>query len=349
VLDINSKAFKNIKSFLKIFHLYIIEYIISISLTIFIVIPLYFNVIGFTVFLILLLITNSFTFYYLNRKKEKDLSEVIQIIENIRENKYESSNEIVLHKKLISLENSIKRMFEKSKNDIEYMKKLQRARSEFIGNVSHELRTPIFAIQGYIETLLNGAINDPRVNKNFLSKANHHTNNLNNLLNDLINISMIESGEMQMSFRYFELKPYLTTIIEELKHLAEEKNIELILNIVSNNLFIFGDKERLKQVFTNLIHNAIKYTEHGKVELIVEEHKKFVNIIISDTGIGIPEADLDRVFERFYRVDKARSRSVGGTGLGLSIVKHILEAHNTKIYVTSKLGQGSKFSFRLRK
>ncbi len=338
-----------IKSFLKIFRFYAKEYLISILLTIIVVIPLYFKLINITVFLILLFISNSLTFLYLNRKREKELSEIVQIIDNIRENKYQKSDEILLKEKLTRLENSIKRMFEKSKNDIEYMKKLQRARSEFIGNVSHELRTPIFAIQGYIETLLNGAIDDAKVNKNFLSKANQHTINLNNLLNDLINISMIESGEMQMSFRYFEIKPYLCGLVDEYRHLAEEKGIELKLNEVPEELYVLGDKERLKQVFTNLIHNAIKYTEQGRVEIIVEEEKKFVNIIIKDTGIGIPESDLDRIFERFYRVDKARSRAVGGTGLGLSIVKHILEAHNTKINVTSKLGIGSEFSFKLKK
>lgn len=339
----------NIKSFLKIFRLYYREYFISILLTIFVVIFLYFQLISLTLFIILLFISNSLTFYYLNRKREKELKEIVQIIDNIRENKYQKSDEILLKEKLNQLENSIKRMFEKSKNDIEYMKKLQRVRSEFIGNVSHELRTPIFAIQGYIETLLNGAIEDQRVNRNFLLKANQHTINLNNLLNDLINISMIESGEMQMSFRYFELKPYLTSLVEELNHLAEEKNIKLILNELPNELYVLGDKERLKQVLTNLIHNAIKYTEKGHVEIIVEQEKKCVNIIIKDTGIGIPEEDIDRIFERFYRVDKARSRAVGGTGLGLSIVKHILEAHNSKITVKSQLGVGSEFSFRLKK
>lgn len=339
----------NIKSFLKILRLYPREYTISILLTILIVIPLYFKLISLTTFILLLLISNTFTFYYLNRKREKELAEIVQIIDNIRENKYQKSEEILLKEKLINLENSIKRMFEKSKNDIEYMKKLQRIRSEFIGNVSHELRTPIFAIQGYIETLLNGAIDDPKVNKNFLSKANQHTINLNNLLNDLINISMIESGEMQMSFRYFELKPYLNSIVEELRHLAEEKGIELLIDDIPNELYVLGDKERLKQVFTNLIHNAIKYTEQGNVQIRIEEEKKYVTILIKDTGIGIPETDIDRIFERFYRVDKARSRAVGGTGLGLSIVKHILEAHNSKISVVSKLGYGSEFSFKLKK
>lgn len=297
----------------------------------------------------IILILNLFAIVYLSRKRRKELFEIETIINNIRNNLYENANEIILSENLSSLEQAIKEMFIKSKNDIEYMRKLQRVRSEFIANVSHELRTPIFAIQGYIETLLNGAINDPNVNKNFLEKAAHHTNNLSNLLNDLINISMIESGEMQMSFRYFDLGPYINSVVDEMKYLAEEKNISLKCTPIREGLQVFGDKERLKQVLNNLIQNAIKYTEKGGVEISVEEEKKCVTIKVKDTGIGIPEDQLTRIFERFYRVDKARSRAVGGTGLGLSIVKHIIEAHNSKVEVKSKVGEGSEFSFKLKK
>lgn len=294
-------------------------------------------------------IINFLAVIYLSNKRRRELSEIETIINNIRNNYYENATEIVLSKNLSTLEQAIKEMFIKSKNDIEYMKKLQRVRSEFIANVSHELRTPIFAIQGYIETLLNGALNDSNVNRNFLEKAAHHTNNLSNLLNDLINISMIESGEMQMSFRYFDLAPYMSSIVEEMRYLAEEKNITLTLFPIREGLQVFGDKERLKQVLINLIQNAIKYTEKGGVQISVEEEKKSVTIKVKDTGIGIPEDQLNRIFERFYRVDKARSRAVGGTGLGLSIVKHIIEAHDSKVEVKSTVGVGSEFSFRLKK
>ncbi len=131
--------------------------------------------------------------------------------------------------------------------------------------------------------------------------------------------------------------------------MAQEKKIELIFHPAKEGLQLFGDKSRLKQVFINLITNAIKYTEQGKVEVLIEEDSKYGKIIIRDTGIGIPQEDIDRVFERFYRVDKARSRVVGGTGLGLAIVKHIVEAHNSRIEVKSELGVGSEFSFRLKK
>lgn len=336
------KDLKYSRNFLK-------EYLLFSLILIFLILLFQGNFQNLQLIIPIVLILNFFAIIYLSRKRRKELGEIENIINNIRNNYYQNADEIILSEILSSLEQAIKNMFIKSRNDIEYMRKLQRIRSEFIANVSHELRTPIFAIQGYIETLLNGAINDPNVNRNFLEKAAHHTDNLNNLLNDLINISMIESGEMQMSFRYFDLAPYLHSIVDEMRNLAEEKNIKLSLNEVRDGLQVFGDKERLRQVLINLIQNAIKYTEIGSVEISVEEEKKFVTIKVKDTGIGIPEDQLSRIFERFYRVDKARSRAVGGTGLGLSIVKHIIEAHDSKIEVRSKVGVGSEFSFKLKK
>ena len=279
-----------------------------------------------------------------------NISLIKKVIKNIREKKYTVSSEIELKNNYNGIETEIRLMFDRIKEDIDYLKKLEKMRTEFLGNVSHELRTPIFAIQGYIETLLNGALNDQKVNTYFLEKADFHTQNLNSLLNDLIDISMIETGEMRLSFRYFKLSEYLKAIWEEFKPMAEEKNLQLILAPVRENLDVFGDKAKLKQVFSNLIQNAIKYTETGQIEIIVEEAVKgSVKISIKDTGLGIPEEDLDRIFERFYRVDKNRSRAVGGTGLGLAIVKHILEAHNSKIQVKSVLDEGSEFYFSLKK
>jgi two-component system phosphate regulon sensor histidine kinase PhoR len=299
--------------------------------------------------IILIVVAGAIILNLIGRRRRKEIDEIKNIILSIRQNKYLSSDEIVLSQNLSGLESEIKEMFEKAKSDIEHLERLQRMRSQFLANVSHELRTPIFAIQGFIETLLNGAIDDPKVNRNFLEKANHHTVNLSNLLNDLIDISMIESGEMRMSYRYFDINTFIKTIVDEFIPLAEEKNIKLIFNSAEDGLQVFGDKEKLRQVFVNLLQNAIKYTEVGTVEILTEIEKKFVNIIIRDTGIGIPEEDIDRIFERFYRVDKARSKAVGGTGLGLAIVKHIIEAHNSRILVQSKLGEGSQFSFRLKK
>ncbi|MBK9098933.1 MAG: two-component sensor histidine kinase [bacterium] len=287
--------------------------------------------------------------YLIGRRRNKELDEIKTIINNIRKNKYNSEDEILLGSNLLSLQKAIKKMFKKEKSDIEYLQRLQKMRSQFLANVSHELRTPIFAIQGYIETLLNGAINDKNVNMHFLQKANQNTISLSNLLNDLIDISMIESGEMRMSFRYFKINDLISQVVQENKQAAESKNLSLIFYPAKDDLEVFGDKEKLKQVLVNLILNAVKYTEKGKIEVLVEEEIKHAKVIVRDTGIGIPENYLDRIFERFFRIDKARSRAEGGTGLGLAIVKHIIEAHNSKVTVTSMVGQGSEFSFLLKK
>ena len=328
---------------------YFREFILFLVLVVIIIFLLIENLPLSISLILLLIVVGIIILNFIGRRRIKEIAEIKNIISSIRQNKYESSNEIILSKHLSVLEAEIKEMFEKAKNDIEYLERLQRMRSQFLANVSHELRTPIFSIQGYIETLLNGAIDDPKVNRHFLQKATDNTVNLSNLLNDLIDISMIESGEMRMSYRYFDINSYINTILSEFSLMAEEKNIQLIFNQSENNLQVFGDKDKLHQVFVNLLQNAIKYTDEGKIEIKLEEEKKFVNISIKDTGIGIPEEDLNRIFERFYRVDKARSRAVGGTGLGLAIVKHIIEAHNSKIAVSSKLGEGSTFSFKLKK
>jgi len=299
-----------------------------------------------------ILIISLFTLvliYYLGKLRKEEINTIKEIIFKIRENKFNSPDEINLGKYLVELEGEIRSMFLRTQNDIQNLKKLEQVRTEFLGNVSHELRTPIFAIQGFIETLLNGAIDDKRVNRSFLEKAGVHTQNLNNLLNDLIDISMIESGQMKMSFRYFGISDFIQELVEEFKPLAEEKNLEIRFAYTKPTLKVYGDKNRLKQVFVNLLQNAIKYTDNGYILITVSEEGKYCKISIKDTGIGIPEADLERIFERFYRVDKARSRSVGGTGLGLAIVKHILEAHNSKIEVKSQLNEGTEFSFKLKK
>jgi len=299
--------------------------------------------------IISILVIDIVALFLIGRRRNKELDEIKTIINNIRKNKYNSEEEIELGSNLLSLQKAIKKMFKKEKSDIEYLHRLQKVRSQFLANVSHELRTPIFTIQGYIETLLNGAVNDKKVNLHFLEKANQNTISLSNLLNDLIDISMIESGEMRMSYRYFKINQLIKQVVQENKKVAEDKNLELNYIPARDDLEVFGDKEKLKQVLVNLILNAIKYTEKGKVEILVEEENKRAKVIVRDTGIGIPENYLDRIFERFFRIDKARSRSIGGTGLGLAIVKHIIEAHNSKVNVTSKEGEGSEFSFLLKK
>lgn len=275
--------------------------------------------------------------------------QVTQAIQRIIEKKYSDPSEIKLDESLFAFENGLKKILLSNREIINNLRKVEMIRTEFLGNVSHELRTPIFAIQGFIETLMNGAIDDKSVNKIYLEKAFRHTENLNNLLNDLIDISMIESGKMRMSFRYFSVDEFLKNVISENKIETEKKNLQIVSDFNLPGVMIYGDQNRLKQVMNNLIQNAIKYTDSGKIEISANEIGNKVSISVLDTGIGIPEEDSDRIFERFYRVDKNRSREAGGTGLGLAIVKHILDAHGEKIMVESALGIGTKFTFSLRK
>ncbi len=221
-------------------------------------------------------------------------------------------------------------------------------RNEFLGNVSHELRTPIFAIQLSLETLIDGAIKDDSVNMDFLRKALSHTNRLSELSSDLISISRFETG-VKLSKRYIEINSIIGEVINSLRDIASTKDLSIDFSQkVKDSERVFCDADTMKQVLTNLIDNSIKYTPPGGVITVsTMPAEKAVEISISDSGMGIPENDLPRIFERFYRVEKNRSREMGGSGLGLSIVKHILELHNTKIKVESKIGEGTRFYFTL--
>lgn len=231
----------------------------------------------------------------------------------------------------------------------EDMQRLQQVRSQFLGNVSHELRTPIFAIQGYLETLLDGALDDTKVRRAFVEKAYNNTKRLGTLLNDLMDISRIESGEMRMSFRYFNVMDVIRDILQQLEMYARQHDVRLSTE-EQEEVMVFGDKERIAQVLANLISNAIKYNKPGgSVHIGVQQQPDEVQIAVSDTGMGIAPEHHSRVFERFYRVDTNRSRTAGGTGLGLAIVKHILEAHNTTITLQSEEGKGTTISFALKK
>jgi two-component system phosphate regulon sensor histidine kinase PhoR len=243
---------------------------------------------------------------------------------------------------------AVNRLADRAAHDIDEMRRLERVRSEFIANVSHELRTPIFSVQGYLETLLDGAMDDPAVAIPFLEKAYHNAMRLNVLLNDLIDISRIESGELKFSFRYFDIVDLITELVHTSEIRARQANVTVAFTHDAARS-VYGDKERLSQVLTNLLDNAIKYNvDGGRVNVITRAVEGGLHIEICDTGIGIPEQHLSRIFERFYRVDKDRSRAVGGTGLGLAIVKHILEAHDAHIDVSSKAGEGTRIGFNLR-
>lgn len=243
---------------------------------------------------------------------------------------------------------AVNRLADRAAHDIDEMRRLERVRSEFVANVSHELRTPIFSVQGYLETLLDGAMDDPAVAIPFLEKAYHNAMRLNVLLNDLIDISRIESGELKFSFRYFDIVDLISELVHTSEIRAQQANVTVSFTY-DHARSVYGDKERLSQVLTNLLDNAIKYNvDGGRVDVRTRASEGGVLVEISDTGIGIPDQHLSRIFERFYRVDKDRSRAVGGTGLGLAIVKHILEAHDAHVELTSQIGQGTRVSFTLR-
>lgn len=246
---------------------------------------------------------------------------------------------------------AVNTLADKAGKDIAEMKKLERVRSEFLGNVSHELRTPIFSIQGYLETLLDGALEDPEVSHRFVERAHQNTKRLNILLSDLIDISKIESGEMRLSFRYFNMCDVVRETVHSLEIQASQTEVTLTTTGVNGTeVMVYGDKERLAQVIVNILQNAIKYNKPGgNVNISLEVQPQEVTVRIRDTGIGIPPEDKARIFERFYRVDKDRSRSVGGTGLGLAIVKHILEAHQAHFGVESEVGVGTEIWFVLKR
>jgi two-component system phosphate regulon sensor histidine kinase PhoR len=242
---------------------------------------------------------------------------------------------------------AINKLAARAATDIDDLRRLERVRSEFIANVSHELRTPIFSVQGYLETLLDGAADDPAVSQQFLEKAYNNALRLNVLLNDLIDISRIESGELKFSFRSFDLCGLIRDLVEELHIRAEQQQVELSATL-PDEAYVYGDRERISQVLVNLVENAIKYNvTNGRVDVIVEPDSERWMITVRDTGIGIPEEHLPRIFERFYRVDKDRSRAVGVTGLGLAIVKHICEAHRSSVAITSTPNAGTEISFTL--
>ncbi len=234
-------------------------------------------------------------------------------------------------------------------HDITQIRKLETMRRDFVANVSHELKTPLTSIKGFVETLLEGALEDKENSRHFLGIIQDHANRLNNLINDLLDLSHIESSTIKLELEDFNLKDLTDKVLAGFKSQLKKRSIEA-KNDLSSNLLIRADKAKAEQVLTNLIDNAIKFNkDKGTVKIYNQELNGLIKVVVEDSGVGIPEKDLPRVFERFYRVDKARSRELGGTGLGLSIVKHILELHGGSVGVESIEGLGSKFYFLLPK
>jgi two-component system phosphate regulon sensor histidine kinase PhoR len=233
-------------------------------------------------------------------------------------------------------------------SEIDELRKLEAFRREFIADVSHELKTPLFAAQGFVHTLLDGAVNDKAVRNKFLKKAAKSLDGLEMLVQDLLTLSQIETGQIKMHFESIDLFALTEEVFEQFEGKADKREVNLRLEGPVRKVMVYADYQRISQVMSNLISNAIKYSpESSEVMVSFRNTRKSVVTAVTDHGEGIPKADIHRIFERFYRVDKSRSREKGGTGLGLAIVKHILDGHHTKAKVESTPGKGSIFSFKL--
>ena len=253
---------------------------------------------------------------------------------------------------MATLTEEIDRYAQNKKLEIETLKVREEYRKEFMGNVSHELKTPLFTVQGYISTLLDGAVDDPKLLKKYLKRADKGVERLIYIIKDLDMITKLEVGDLSLDMEKFDIVELIQNVFEMFEMKASKKKISLVFDIEYNEpIPVVGDKERIQQVLSNLIVNSIKYgREKGTTEVSIENLiKNKVIVRVTDNGEGIEEENISRLFERFYRVDKSGSRKEGGSGLGLAIVKHIIEAHDEKIYVESEFGVGSEFSFTLEK
>ena len=239
--------------------------------------------------------------------------------------------------------------FSRYLNDV--LNERENYRRDFLGNISHELKTPLFSVQGYLLTLIEGGVEDESIRDKYLNRINKSVDRLIYLVKDLDMISELERGRINIEFTTFNLTALVQDVIDLLEIKAEKNNIKISLNYpIHQPVKVVGDIQKIQQVLINLIVNAINYS-NANTEVIIDfdDFDDKIQISIKDQGVGIKQDDLDRIFERFYRVDKSRNRNNGGSGLGLAIVKHILEAHKQKIYASSKVGKGSTFSFYLQK
>jgi Signal transduction histidine kinase len=251
-----------------------------------------------------------------------------------------------------TLTEEIEKFAEGKKIEIDTLKIREEYRKEFLGNVSHELKTPLFTVQGYILTLLDGAMSDKKLREKYLERANKGVERLIYIVKDLDLITKFEAGELKVEREDFDVIELIQNTFDLLEMKAAKKHIALTFDMeYPNPIFVSADREKIQQVISNLLVNSIKYGHaNGTTEVSVENLiKNKVIVRVTDNGVGIPKQHIPRLFERFYRVDQSGSRTEGGSGLGLSIVKHIIEAHGEKIYVESEVGVGSEFSFTLEK
>lgn len=272
---------------------------------------------------------------------------IYRLIDDLRVDKTEKEKQNILD----AVQEKVMEFSLQKSKEIEQLKKLEQYRKEFLGNVSHELKTPIFNIQGYLETLLDGGLDDEKIARDFIIRASRNAERLSEIVSDLLLISQYESGDLKLHIENYDVVEQVKDIFESFVIQAQAKNIDLRFRESDTApILVSADKSRIGQVFYNLIANAIKYcNENCFVSAAFADHGDSITVEVTDNGPGIAQEHLSRLFERFYRVDKARSRDKGGTGLGLAIAKHIVEAHKQSISVQSSVGLGTTFSFTLRK
>ncbi|MGC8803992.1 MAG: sensor histidine kinase [Bacteroidales bacterium] len=306
------------------------------------------------VFIVILLVSFFVFRYVLEKFIYEKIKVIYKTIHTLKLPKKEKQKRVNLNEDVLEKVSwDVSLWAQKHQQEIEDLRKMEAYRREFLGNVSHELKTPLFNLQGFVLTLLEGAIDDPQVNRAYLEKSAKNLERMINLVRDLEIIAQLESGEIKMNYSRFDIISLTREVFEMLELKAKQKNIQLMFNEKHDDglpIWVMADRERVRQVLHNLIENAINYgNENGRTKVSFYEMNDLILVEVSDNGIGIEEKHIPRLFERFYRVDKSRSRNLGGSGLGLAIVKHIIESHGQTIHVRSAPGVGSTFSFTLQR
>lgn len=307
----------------------------------------------FVAFISVLMFGSILIYFALDNLVFKEVNELYDRIKLMKKKNFT----LISRKQLVQKENPIELLKKElnayvstTEDEVKELKKAAVYRQEFLADVSHELKTPIFAAQGFVHTLLDNPDESPEIRQKFLEKAAKSLDGLDVLVKDLLTVSQIETGAIKIEKKKIDLRPLIEDIFEQLEGKAKKRGVSLILNCADAAIDVKADAQRIHQVLVNLVENGIKYGhQDGKVTVLIEDKKKTYSITIKDNGPGIPEEHLPRLFERFYRVDKSRTKLSGGTGLGLSIVKHIVQAHGSKIMVQSKVDKGTSFSFKLER
>jgi len=300
--------------------------------------------------LLLFIVTFVISFYAIKQILFKKITPIYKIIQQTAEANEKIKLKFDNNEIINRTESDVSLWVKQKTKEIEKLKRLEKYRREFLGNVSHELKTPIFNIQGYISTLIDGGINDSNINIKYLEKADQSINRLITIVKDLEEISKLESGELAINKENFNIVQLVKEVCENLEERAKKQNIKFFINNSDKSISVNADRQRIQDVLNNLILNSLIYgKENGTTSISFFDMENKILVEVTDNGIGIDNKHLPRLFERFYRVDKSRSRDLGGTGLGLAIVKHIIERHNETIHVKSTVGIGSSFTFTLNK